>query len=226
MVYAEVLGWVAVAISLVIGLPQLLRIVRTRSVAGLSFFSWRAILGVNLAWIAHGIRIHQLPMVLTNTFSLVTTVLILTQMSRVLQRTRFSTFAPGLVVAAAMVATDVLFGSAMYGVLAIAAGVVASTGASIELIRALHVGAVSTVFLVLGVVNQLVWLTWSLLVGDPGSIMTASTMTALTTFNLAWYVLRRLGLRPFFPHETAGATGRHQASGVPQQAVPEPVPAT
>jgi hypothetical protein len=32
--------------------------------------------------------------------------------------------------------------------------------------------------------------------------MTASTVCGLTSFNLLWYVLRRLGLRAFFPHAT------------------------
>jgi len=32
--------------------------------------------------------------------------------------------------------------------------------------------------------------------------MTASTVCGLTSFNLNWYVLRRIGLRAFFPHET------------------------
>jgi hypothetical protein len=49
------------------------------------------------------------------------------------------------------------------------------------------------------VVNQLVWLGWALLVADPGSTISATSMASMAAFNLVWYVLRRLGLRAFFP---------------------------
>lgn len=44
-----------------------------------------------------------------------------------------------------------------------------------------------------------VWRSWP---RDPGTIMTASAVCGPASFNLPWYVLRRAGLRAFFPHET------------------------
>ena len=63
-------------------------------------------------------------------------------------------------------------------------------------------GGVSPLFVSVAVLNQAIWVTWGLLVKDPGTVMTASTVCGLTSFNLIWYVLRRFGLRALFPHET------------------------
>ena len=68
-----------------------------------------------------------------------------------------------------------------------------------------HVTGVSPVFVTMAVLNQAVWIVWGLLVRDAGTIMTASTVCGLTSFNLLWYGMRRLGLRAFFPHETLAA---------------------
>ena len=71
-----------------------------------------------------------------------------------------------------------------------------------QLVRAPHVGGVSPLFVTLAVLNQTIWIVWGLLVKDAGTVMTATTVCGLTSFNLLWYVLRRSGLRAFFPHET------------------------
>jgi uncharacterized protein with PQ loop repeat len=57
----EVIGWAGTVSGTILGLPQVLHLVRTRRVDGLSLTAWRAMLVVNLIWTAHGIRIGQLP---------------------------------------------------------------------------------------------------------------------------------------------------------------------
>ena len=60
MTAADVVGWVAVCVGMVVALPQLVRLARTRKVDGLSLTSWRSILAMNIAWAAHGIRLEAL----------------------------------------------------------------------------------------------------------------------------------------------------------------------
>ncbi len=131
MTLVDALGWTATLLQTVLAVPQLVRLVRTRNVEGLSLVGWQTALVLNLAWTWHGISIDQLPQTLSSALSLFTTVPILVLMTRALGRSLVRTVLPSVVVAAAMIA----------------------------------VGA-----------------TW-----------------IVAAFNVVWYVLRRLGLRAFFP---------------------------
>ena len=77
-------GWGGV--SPIPGLPQVLRLVRTGRVEGLSLTAWQAMPVVNLSWTAHGISIGQVRQILTSALSLCGTVPILHPMARELQR--------------------------------------------------------------------------------------------------------------------------------------------
>jgi uncharacterized protein with PQ loop repeat len=197
-VVLAVLGWVAVVMSATMGLPQLVRLARTRNVEGLSLTAWRLILTMNLIWAVHGGLLHQLPMVLTNSLALFTTVPILVLLTREHERRLVWTVAPSLALAAGMIAVDAGLGSAAFGVVSTILAVSASAGQSIALIRSPHVRGVSTPFTVLSVGYQSLWVVWGLIAHDAATIMAASTMLALASFNLLWFVLRRLGLRAFF----------------------------
>lgn len=198
MTAVDILGWLAVVMSATMGLPQLVRLVRTRNVEGLSLTGWRLILTMNTVWTVHGALLHQLPMVLTNFLVLFTTVPILYLLAREHARSVVATMAPSLALAAAFVAIDVVLGSAAFGVVTTALAVSAAAGQSIALVRSPHVLGVSSLFTVLAVVYQSLWVAWGLLVGDAGTIMAASAAFTMVTFNLVWYLLRRLGLRAFF----------------------------
>ena len=198
MTTTDILGWLAVVMSATMGLPQLVRLARTRNVEGLSLTSWRLMLTMNLVWTVHGVVLHQLPMILTNFFVLFTTVPILVLLAREHGRRVVTTMAPSLALAAAMVAIDLTLGSAAFGVVTTALAVSTAAGQSVALVRSPHVLGVSALFTVLAVVYQSLWVAWGLLVHDAGTIMAASAALAMVTFNLLWYVLRRLGLRAFF----------------------------
>jgi uncharacterized protein with PQ loop repeat len=184
--------------SATMGLPQLVRLARTRNVEGLSLPAWRLILTMNLVWTVHGAFLHQLPMVLTNFLVLFTTVPILALLARERGRRVTTTLLPSLALAAALITVDATLGSAVFGVASTLLAISANLGQTIELVRAPHVRGVSTGFTVLVVFYQSLWVAWGLLVPDAATIMAASTMFAMLAFNLLWYVLRRCGLRAFF----------------------------
>lgn len=202
MTAVDVVGWVAVCVGMVVALPQLVRLARTRKVDGLSLTSWRSILAMNIAWAAHGIRLEAPALIITNSIGLCSTLPILYLLSRQFRRRLAPLLIPSLVVAAAMIAVDHILGSAAYGLAAISIALVSNLGQSTQLVRAPHVTGVSPLFVTMAVLNQSVWIAWGLLAKDPGTIMTASTVCGLASFNLLWYALRRGGLRAFLPHET------------------------
>jgi hypothetical protein len=53
-------------------------------------------------------------------------------------------------------------------------------------------------------VNQGFWLSWAILVLDAGTMIFATVTGIITVFNLIWWSLRILGLRPFLLPATAG----------------------
>jgi len=197
----DLLGWAAVVVGTSIGMPQLVRLARTRRVDGLSLFAWRSILVANIAWAAHGVRLGAVPMIVTNSFGLCSTIPILYLLAKRFRRNLLVMALPSVLVAVAMIAVDRTMGSAAYGVVAIALATFANIGQSVQLVRARHVGGVSPLFVTLAVLNQLLWVGWGLLAHDAGTIMTASVVACLAGFNLTWYVLRRVGLRAFRPIE-------------------------
>jgi uncharacterized protein with PQ loop repeat len=101
-----------------------------------------------------------------------------------------------------MTGVDHVLGSAAFGMTAICVALVSNAGQCLQLVRAPHVAGVSPLFVTMAVLNQATWLAWGLLAKDAGTIMTASTVFGLTSVNLMWYGMRRLGLRAFFPRET------------------------
>jgi uncharacterized protein with PQ loop repeat len=212
----EVIGWAGTVSGTILGLPQLLRLVRTGRVDGLSLTAWRAMLVVNLIWTAHGISIGQVPQIVTSALSLCSTVPILYLMARDLQRHLLPVLLPGLLAAGALIAVDQILGSATFGAAAIIAAVVANAGQSIELVRAPRIVGVSVLFLILAVVNQALWLSWAIMVPDIGTMIFATVIGLITVFNLIWWSLRILGLGPFLLPATSIADGAVTPTAEPQ----------
>lgn len=207
----EVIGWAAALTGVTLGLPQLLRLARTRRVDGLSLTTWQAFLVINISWTAHGIGIGQVPQILTSALSLCSTAPILYLMARELRLDLRSVFLPCLLASAAMITIDRVFGSAVFGASMIIPAVVANAGQGVELLRSPRIVGVSGLFLFLSVVNQGLWLTWAILVPDMGTVIVCIATGAITVFNLVLWSLRTLGMRPLFvappPRESVQTAG-------------------
>ena len=197
MTLVDLIGWTATILGTTLGIPQLVRLVRTANVEGLSLIGWQSLLGLNIAWTFHGIAIGQLPQLLTNILALCSTVPILVLMSRVLGRRVALTLLPGFLLGLVMVGLDRYLGSLAFGIFAILPSIVVSAGQSLELVRAEHVRGVSPLYLSLGVLNLSMWLAWGALVNDSGTVVAVAITLLVAVFNLVWYICRRFGLRAF-----------------------------
>lgn len=203
MPLVDLLGWTATAVGAVLGAPQLIRLIRTRSVDGLSLGAWQAVLTIGIIWLAHGIRIGQAPQVTVTVVGLFSTIPILVLMARQLGRAVLATMLPGVLGGLAGMAVDQWLGSVWFGVAAIVAAAIASIGQSVQLVRAPNIAGVSAAFIWLAFINQALWLTWSSQIGDAGSLINACANVVLSGFNLVWYLLRRAGLRPMLARVAA-----------------------
>jgi uncharacterized protein with PQ loop repeat len=193
----EIVGWAAALVGTILGLPQMFRLARTRNVEGLSLPFWQLILALNIAWTSHGILLGKWNMIVPNVLGLASTLPILFLMSRELGRALPRVMLPGILIATGMIAVDLTLGTAAYGVVAIWPALFANAGQTLELVRSPRVTGVSPAFLIGGVLNQVLWLAWGILVPDAGTQITATTTLAITGLNLLWWILRTLGLRSF-----------------------------
>ena len=198
MSLVDVIGWSATLVGALLGLPQLLRLIRTHSVDGLSLLAWRAVLTLNIVWLGHGLHIGQPPQVVTNLVALSLTLPLVILLARASGRSLPLVLAPSLAAAALIITVDLTLGSLAFGIAAIIPGILANAGQSVELVRSPLVSGVSPMFLLLACLNQCLWLTWALLVPDPGTIFAATLTLTMTSFNLIWFGLRRLGVRAHF----------------------------
>jgi uncharacterized protein with PQ loop repeat len=94
MTAVETIGWAGTVTGVLLGLPQALRLIRTRHIEGLSLTAWQAVLAVNLAWTQHGLRIGQPPQVVASMLSLSSTLPILWLLSRALGRSPLRAMLP------------------------------------------------------------------------------------------------------------------------------------
>ncbi len=216
MTIVAVIGWIATATGMTLGIPQLVRLARTRRVDGLSLIGMQAVVSMNIGWMMHGIRIGQPPQAIASGVSLLTVLPTVILLSRALGRRTSTTLLPSFALAAVMIAIDQFIGSSAYGSFALIPMVIALGGQTLALVRSHHVLGVSTPTLILGSINQGLWTVWAFLVVDSGTMISTTMASIFVVFNGVWYVLRRTGLRAFFPYPQDVSAAPTLVSACPQ----------
>ena len=217
MSFAVILGWTAAAFGAAISLPQLIRLLRTRTSAGLSVLMWQLLLTAGIGWTHHGFLTAQANIIVPNAIMAISSVAVL----RLIQRDRHIPHARvwvlPLVLAAILIGIDLFIGPLAYGIATSIPQVIGAGAQLVDVIRSIDIRGLSPIYLVLAVVVQLLWGSWSLLVKDSSVTVSASANGTVVALTLIWYVLRRLGwvrAMPTAPSRasgtgTAGASHRH-----------------
>ncbi|MCB0913624.1 MAG: hypothetical protein KDB60_18620 [Propionibacteriaceae bacterium] len=193
-----ILGWLAALTATLLGVPQAVRLWRTRDTDGLSLVAWQFMLVLNLTWTSHGMLIGQLNMVLPNALAVTSTLPVLVLVSRDRGLQLWRVLLPPLAGTLLLIGVDLSLGSAVFGTISLVPAIGANAGQSVDLVRAPAVSGVSPVFLAWQLVNQSLWGTWALLVPDPGALICAVATGLVAVFNVAWWLARRFGLRALF----------------------------
>jgi uncharacterized protein with PQ loop repeat len=215
-VFVELLGWTAAVFLAAVALPQVIKLLRTKAIAGISPSAWQIVFGANLAWTAHGLFTNHPNIWVPNLIFLACSTTILTQLARHGERSVPRLFLPGLTLGSVAFALDVAAGPVVFGVAAVIPSATAQLAQLRELIRAPSIHGVSMPFLMMNVANQILWVSWALLVNEKSVTIASLCIGSLMTANLAWAALRRLGLvrarlaGP--PHDTAAMSRRRDTS--------------
>ena len=190
------LGWIAAAIGCCISLPQLVRLMRTRSVAGLSVLAWQLSFGSNLSWTTYGV-IQQLPNVWApNTMLTVCTLLILGLLRQATGVSWVRLLLPGLALGIAFTTVNLTLGPIAFAAAAVLPSAFSQIAQLVAVVRSPVLDGISYGYLMVNVVNQTTWVVWALFAGQPGVVMAGCILGALMITNLSWALLRRYQVVP------------------------------
>lgn len=192
------LGWTAATIGTANGVPQIVKLVRGRTSAGLSLFMWQLFLMANIGWTTHGILTAQPVMIGPNLISLVMTLAIL-RLIRLDRGLRPSRIYPiGILGGVISVAVDVLLGPAAFGWVVLIPLALGTLGQLKDLVVDPDLSGVSLLFLAGSTLIQGLWVTWASIVGEVSVLICGSSLLVLCGINLVWYVLRTFfGVPPY-----------------------------
>jgi len=193
-VFVEFLGWAAAVFLAAVALPQVIKLLRTRTIAGVSPSAWQMMLGVNLAWTSHGLFTDHPNIWVPNLVFLVCSTTILTQLARHGGRSVPLLFLPGVTLGSVAFALDVAAGPVVFAVAAVIPSATAQLAQMRQLILAPSIHGVSMPFLMMNVANQSLWVTWALLAHEKSVTIASLCIGSLMTANLVWATLRRLGV--------------------------------
>lgn len=193
MTIAAFFGWAAAIFGAFFTMPQLVRVIRTNSTAGLSLRGWQLQSAVVIAWTMHGAIYGYLNQFLSNVVITSASLGVVFYLIRHRSLSWLRTLLPVVAVGLALSAVDLFFGQLVFGLVVLLPGSVALIEQLRELLRAPDISGVSPGFLMLGIFIQSLWFTWSLLISDIAVTITSMSLLALLAANLMvwWYRTRQ-----------------------------------
>lgn len=191
----EAFGWVAAAIGIVSNIPQLLRIMRTRTSAGVSLRLWQLTTATAAAWACHGFLVGTPQMQWPNLVMLLAALLIVV----FVLRDRGQRIAPQLILpvglAALLSGLDVWLGAVVFGFAVAVPQLVGQFAQTRSLVRSPDLTGVSGTFLAVFLLVQSLWWGFGFATEDWALIVCAGLMVIICIANLAIYLVRSLRAR-------------------------------
>nr|WP_255698059.1 PQ-loop domain-containing transporter [Tessaracoccus sp. ZS01] len=187
----EVFGWFAAALGVSSSIPQLVRILRSGTSAGVSLTLWQLVTGSTAAWAVHGFLSQspqmQVPNVLLTVASLAIVVFVLRDRGEPVARH----LVLPVVAALALSGLNLWLGPVFFGFAVLVPQLVGQFAQLRELLTAPHVEGVSGSYLVLMLLVQAMWFGFGMFKPDWALIICAGAMTLSCVANLAVYLVRR-----------------------------------
>lgn len=210
MPVVDIVGWFAAAISAALSLPQLVRLIRAGTSAGLSLLLWQCLMAAGFGWTVHGISVGRPNMWLPNLAMAICSVAIIRLIARDRRIGRVQAWALPVALLAALVTIDALWGAVAYGVATSVPQVIGAAAQLIDILRSVDIAGVSPFYVTMAVVVQGVWLWWGVMASESAVLVSASANGFVVLLTLIAYVARRLG---------APAVGGWRSTGRPGAAV-------
>ena len=194
----SILGWAAALIGAVTTLPQLIKILRSGTTAGISLTNFQLLLANFIAWVGHGVIMARPYFWLTNACLLVINIVILRKIivHRVLNPV--TPWIMGTIIGFALIGVD-LWSHVAFGVLVLFPQGFGALAQVIDIARKIDISGLSGLYIFISFFIQLLWLIWALLARDTAVIMAASVQGSIALVAFLWLVARSFGASPIFP---------------------------
>lgn len=194
VVFIEVLGWAAAVFGSIVATPQVIRLLRKGTTAGVSVIAWQATLGSNIAWTAHGVIGGNPNLWATNAVFGTMTVIVVITLIRDRRLNPFLTIAPSIALGVLVSGVDILLGPVAFAIAALSVSMV-TQGAQLQtLFVSPDIAGVSLPFLVMNVINQIGWGSWAVLSHEVSIMICATAIGSIMLVSLIWGLLRRYGV--------------------------------
>lgn len=189
--FLVVWGWACAVLGTLAAIPQLVRLSRVGSSAGLALPLWQLNFGAGIGWTVHGITTGHMNVILPNFLITLTNiaVLVLVQRDRGLQAR--AVWPLGLMVAALGVAVELGLPNGWFGALVLIPHSIGALAQTRDLVREPDLSGVSAQFLVNAAGVQAIWLVWAVLTPDWSVIWASGVLIVITTANVVIYFTRR-----------------------------------
>lgn len=198
MDWLVVWGWICAATGATFAIPQVVRLLKAQTSAGLSLLMWQLGTAAGVGWFLHGLRAGAMNLVIPNLLITLLSVAVLMMIAQDRRLSALQVWPLVAVVVAALAAAEFLTTPALFGITMLVPQVTGMLGQFRDLVRAPDLSGISPSFLIMSFVIQVMWGVWALGVGDAAILICASTLGVIAIVNLAAYSVRRgrLALAP------------------------------
>jgi uncharacterized protein with PQ loop repeat len=191
----EVFGWVAATIGLAVGVPQLFRILRSASSAGVSLRLWQLNAATSASWAVHGILTDTPQMRWPNVLGTLVAATIVVFVQRDRREPVLPQFVLPVAVGVALACTDIFLGAMVFGFVVAVPQLIGQVAQTRELLFAPDIRGVSLLFLLAFWLIQTMWWIFGLVQVDWALIICAGFMVISTTLNVGIYAVRGIRAR-------------------------------
>ncbi|AQP44199.1 SemiSWEET family sugar transporter [Tessaracoccus flavus] len=189
--FIEVFGWVAAALGVSSNLPQLIRILRERTSAGVSVQLWQVTAASTAAWCVHGFLVSAPQMQWPNLLMAALSSLIVVMVLRDRGEPVLRQFLLPTAVAALLIGSNLWLGALVFGLLVAVPQLVGQFSQLRLMIGAPDLTGVSLGYLSVILLVQTMWFIFGLATVDWALIVCAGSMVVICSINLAVYLVRR-----------------------------------
>lgn len=190
----DIVGIVAICFSLITSIPQIVRILVSKSTAGVSLVLWQLMLGNFIGWTFHGLQVRSLTLWGSNG-ALAVLAFIVFAMVVVQRKTPLwkAALLPVLVVLS-LVGAELCFGSGGFATLVIFPQGVGMAAQIVTLARDEDISGISKGYLLISFLAQICWLSWAWIVDELAVKVSSTSQGTICLLCLLSYYLRIWGV--------------------------------
>ncbi|WP_371164720.1 hypothetical protein ABYF32_04275 [Buchananella felis] len=196
MSFLYIWGWVCAVVGSLPTFPQISRIRKAGTTAGISALNWQLTAACFGGWVVHSFTVGAANMIAPNILLLVTSTYIVWLIAADRSQRPWDVLWPILATFAAIVAVRFAFGPVAFGIAVVVPQSVGLIGQIRDLVVRRDLTGVSLGYLVINLVLQAFWFSWGVLAHERGVITATSIMMVVAGATLATYLARRAGWQP------------------------------